>query len=258
MDCSRDELFAILLARDLRAEDRTIQVGAAMPAARAAAVMANVTRLPDARIYTGFAITNVAAGAGAPAMYPFLFDPRTLAAGESWMVQQTVFDDMSRPDVFFVGGLQADRRGNVNLVGIGPGGTEGWKLRGPGPVALATMSTYCRGYYIVMPTHDPRTLVERVDKISALGDRQRRRELKLPGGGPRLLLSPLGVFGFGEDGEMELISVHEGVTGDNLREATGFPLRLPAELPRTEPPSAQELSLLRDVIDPEGTLRDGS
>ncbi|MFX9123801.1 hypothetical protein ABTN41_20335, partial [Acinetobacter baumannii] len=79
-----------------------------------------------------------------------------------------------RPDVFFVGGLQIDRRGNLNLFGI-PDGNGGWKMRGPGSVALATMSTYCRGYYIVMPRHDPRTFVERVALISALGDAVERR-----------------------------------------------------------------------------------
>ena len=51
------------------------------------------------------------------------------------MVQETVFDDARSPDVFFVGGLQVDRRGNINLFGI-PDGDGGWKVRGPGGVAL--------------------------------------------------------------------------------------------------------------------------
>jgi glutaconate CoA-transferase subunit B len=161
---------------------------------------------------------------------------------------------MSRPDVFFVGGLQVDRVGNVNLVGI-PGEAGGWRLRGPGAVALATMSTYCRGYYILMPRHDPSTFVERVSSITALGDRARRAELQFPGGGPRLLLSPLGVFDFGEDGSMRVRTLHDGVSVEQVVEATGFELVIPDRVPRTMPPTAEELELLRSRVDRDGLLR---
>jgi glutaconate CoA-transferase subunit B len=154
---SMSELFAILLARDLRHGDQTIMVGANMPMARAAAVLANMTSHPDARILIGLGVQSLGDGRDPPPVHPFLFDPRTLAA-EALMWQGRVFDDMGRPDVFFVGGLQIDRRGNLNLFGI-PDGNGGWKVRGPGSLALATMSTHCRGYYIVMPTHEPRTFV---------------------------------------------------------------------------------------------------
>ena len=169
------------------------------------------------------------------------------------MFQSTVFDDMSRPDVFFVGGLQVDRRGNLNLFGV-PDGEGGWKLRGPGSIALATMSTYCRGYYLIMPRHDARTFVERVALISALGDARERDRLGFPGGGPRLLLSPLGVFDFDGEGEMRVRSLHEGVTADAVKEATGFPMAIPDDVPTTEAPTDEELSLLRERVDVDGSL----
>jgi glutaconate CoA-transferase subunit B len=250
---SIDELFAILLARDLRHGDQTIMVGANMPMARAAAVMANMTSHPDSRVLIGLGVQSLGDASAPPAVHPFLFDPRTLAA-EALMFQGRVFDDMSRPDVFFVGGLQVDRRGNLNLFGI-PDGQGGWKMRGPGSIALATMSTHCAGYYIVMPRHDPRTFVERVALISALGDTSERLRLGFPGGGPRLVLSPLGVFDFDEDGDLRVQSVHDGVTPDALRAATGFDLQVPDDPPRTEPPTAEELELLRERIDVDGTLR---
>jgi glutaconate CoA-transferase subunit B len=250
---SLDELFAILLARDLRHGDQTIMVGANMPMARAAAVMANMTSHPDSRVLIGLGVQSLGDAPSPPAVHPFLFDPRTLAA-EALMFQGRVFDDMSRPDVFFVGGLQVDRRGNLNLFGI-PDGQGGWKMRGPGSIALATMSTHCAGYYIVMPRHDPRTFVERVALISALGDASERLRLGFPGGGPRLVLSPLGVFDFDEDGDLRVQSVHDGVTPDALRAATGFDLHVPADPPRTERPTAEELELLRERIDVDGTLR---
>ncbi|CAB4859401.1 unannotated protein [freshwater metagenome] len=250
---SINELFAILLVRDMRPGDRTIQVGANMPMARAAAVMANLSTHPDARILIGLGVQGLGDGAEPPAVHPFLFDPRTLAA-ESLMFQSRIFDDMSRPDVFFVGGLQLDQRGNINLFGI-PDGQGGWKMRGPGSIGLATMSAHCTGYYIVMPSHSPRTFVERVDLISALGDRTERERLKLPGGGIRLVLSPLGVFDFDDAGDMRVRSLHEGITVDELREATGFELVIPDDVPVTAAPTDDELRLLREQVDVHGTLK---
>lgn len=250
---STNELFAILLARDLRPEDRTIMIGANMPMARAAAVMANLTTHPDARILIGLGVQALGTeGSQPPGVYPFLFDPRTLAA-EALMFQAEVFDNMSNPDVFFVGGLQVDRRGNINLFGI-PGTAGGWKVRGPGSVALATMSTHCRGYYVVMLRHDPRVFVERVALISALGDRAERLRLGFPGGGPRLVLSPLGVFEFGADGDMRARSLHAGVTPEQVRAATGFDLHVPRDVPVTSPPTDRELAVLRERVDVYGAL----
>jgi glutaconate CoA-transferase subunit B len=247
-----DELFAILLARDLRPDDRTIMVGASMPMARAAAVMASMTTHPDARVLIGLGVQSLGDAAQAPVVHPFLFDPRTLAA-EALMRQAEVFDDVDSPDVFFLSGLQLDQRGNLNLFGI-PDGDGGWKMRGPGSVALATMSTNCRGYYIVMPRHDLRTFVDRVALISALGDRAERARLGFPGGGPRLVVSPLGVFEFDDAGDMRVRSLHEGVTPEALQAATGFPLPVPDGTPVTRAPTAQELALLRERVDLEGTL----
>ena len=246
------ELYAVLLARDFRAEDRSLQVGANLPMARAAAVMASITSRPDLRVILGMGVNNLSGGRPAPPVYPFLFDPRSMV-GEAVMVQENVFDDAERPDVFFVGGLQVDRRGNINLFGI-PDGEGGWKLRGPGGVALATMSTNCSGYYIVMPRHDARIFVEKVALITALGDRTERERLGLPGGGPRFVLSPLGVFDFDEAGDMRIRSLHEGVTLDQVREATGFELGGTDDPPSTDPPTEDELTLLRERVDVERTL----
>jgi glutaconate CoA-transferase subunit B len=252
---STDELFAVVLARDLRPEDRSVQIGANMPMARAAAVMGGLTRLPDLRVLVGLGVANLGGeGATAPPIYPFLFDPRS-QVGEALMVQEKAFDYSRRPDVFFVGGLQVDRRGNIHLFGI-PGPDGGWKVRGPGGVALGSMSTSCAGYYIVMPRHDQRTFVERVALITALGDRTERERLRFPGGGVRFVLSPLGVFDFDEAGDMRVRTLHEGVTLAAAREATGFELGGPGNPPVTEPPTDEELRILRERVDPEGTLRD--
>jgi glutaconate CoA-transferase subunit B len=105
-----------------------------------------------------------------------------------------------------------------------------------------------------MPRHDARTFVEKVALITALGDRTERRRLGLPGGGPRFVLSPLGVFDFDDAGEMQIRSLHEDVTLEAVQEATGFPLDYDGDPPVTEPPSADELTLLRERVDVERTL----
>lgn len=249
------ELQAVLLARDFRADDRVIQIGVNLPAARAAATMASLTTHPDARMLLGLAVDSFGGRTEIPEVHELGFHARSAFSGEAVMDQATVFDDLAKPDVFFFGGIQVDRRGNVNLLGL-PDDDGGWKLRGPGPVALATMSTACRGYYILMPSHDPRGFVERVASVTALGDQLRRRELGFPGGGPRLVLSPLGAFDFNARGDLRVRSLHEGVTVEHVVAATGFDLDVPADVPTTPPPTRDELTLLRERIDPDGLLRD--
>lgn len=247
------ETQAIVLARDFRSDDLVFQVGANLSTARAACVMANLTTHPNARLMLGVEVENLSGGRPVPPVPLFLFHALGFKGGEASMHQSRVFDDMKRPDVFFVGGIEVDRVGNVNLTGV-PGEGDTWKVRGPGPVALATMSTFCRGYYILMGRHDQRTFVERVSHISALGDRKRRTELGLPGGGPRLLLSPLGVFDFDDEGSMRVRSLNDGVTLEDLQGATGFELVVPDEVPITPAPTDAELNLLRNVVDTDGVL----
>jgi glutaconate CoA-transferase subunit B len=105
-----------------------------------------------------------------------------------------------------------------------------------------------------MPRHDTRTFVAKVALTSALGDRRQRERLGLPGGGPRLVLSPLGVFDFDDDGEMRVRSLHGGVEPSTVREATGWDIEVPHDTPTTLPPTAEELAFLRQRVDVEGTL----
>jgi glutaconate CoA-transferase subunit B len=250
---TNEEVMAVLLAKDLRPEDRMIIVGANMPAARAAAIYASLTSHPHAHVMIGMGWQTFGDGRPGLPVYPFTFDPRTLAA-DSWMHQSYFFDDMHYPDLFFVGGMQVDQRGNVNLFGI-PDDADGWAVRGPGGIGTSTLTTHAGGYYIVMLRHDRRTFVERVSLITALGDHTARAEARLPGGGPRLVVSPLGVFGFDETGNMNVRSLHRRVTPDDLRAATGFTLEIPDDVRETTPITDAELRFLRERVDPEGILR---
>jgi acyl CoA:acetate/3-ketoacid CoA transferase beta subunit len=67
------------------------------------------------------------------------------------------------------------------------------------------------------------------------------------------IVSNLGVFDVrGPDDTLRLLSVHPGVTVDEVREATGFELDVPDDIPTTREPTAEELVLVREVLDPRG------
>jgi acyl CoA:acetate/3-ketoacid CoA transferase beta subunit len=68
------------------------------------------------------------------------------------------------------------------------------------------------------------------------------------------VLSPLGVFDFDPDGELRVRSLHEGVTAEQVREATGFEVTVPDDPPVTPAPTDDELATLRTRVDVHGTL----
>jgi hypothetical protein len=55
-----------------------------------------------------------------------------------------------------------------------------------------------------------------------------------------------------ESGQMRVRALHPGVTPDQVQDATGFELIVPNKLPETDPPTDEELRILREVVDPLG------
>lgn len=151
-------------------------------------------------------------------------------------------------DVFFVGGLQIDREGSVNLIGLR--GTDGClRMRGPGSIGTTSIGTLARHVILFSGEHTPRRFVERVDYVSVPG--WRRRAAAGLAGGPVLCATPLAVMDFA-DGWMRLRSVHPHATEEEVRRRTGFALP-DGPAPKTPPPTAAESAAL-DVIDPYGRL----
>jgi glutaconate CoA-transferase subunit B len=108
--------------------------------------------------------------------------------------------------------------------------------------------------------HSRRVFVERCDFISTFGwgtgGADARRKLGLPGGGPRYCVTPLAVLDFEpESKRLRLRSVHPTVTVADVVAATGFELIVPDRVPLTEPPTQEELEILRSRVDPGGLLR---
>lgn len=148
-------------------------------------------------------------------------------------------------DVICLGALQVDRRGRVNLAVVGD--YERPALRGPGTIGVSLLATLPRAF-LYFDQHDPRTFVESVDFVGAHG-------LRADGGGIAVIVTPLAVLGPVEDrSRIDLLSVHPGVSFEQVQERTGFALD-PERARPTEPPSEAELRALR--ADPTGATLAG-
>jgi acyl CoA:acetate/3-ketoacid CoA transferase beta subunit len=171
---------------------------------------------------------------------------------EGWLPYRFVFDLVwSGRRHVMMAPSQLDRYGNMNISAIGDFQRPTAQLLGvrgaPGNTANHPTSYWVR-------RHSTRTFVSTVDMVAGVGyDRARAA-------GPsasrfhelRRVVSDLGVCDFGgPDHAMRLVSVHPGVTVDEVVAATGFELVVEGEVPLTRQPTTEELRLIRAVIDPQ-------
>jgi len=153
-------------------------------------------------------------------------------------------------DVGFMGGAQIDQYGNLNSSFIGSPQRPATRLPGTGggnDIASLTRM-------IVAMKHEKRRFVERVDFVTSPGfldGDNTRRAAGLTAGGMFRVVTDLGLLGFDERSKrMTLLAVHTGVTAAEVQANTGFELAMAAELPVTDPPSDNELAVLRH-LDPD-------
>ena len=256
--CSISELLACFLARDLH-DGEELQVGVALPIPEAAVRLAHLMHGPNMELIFLGARMNVHHLDHLP-LPAFGWDRRVVRWSESFSDRGHRFDQVKdwHRRVFFIGGIQVDPHGNTNLIGIGSD-CQRLQFRGPGSVGTPTLTTHVGRYYIVLNSHSPRILVPRCDFISTVGwgtgGADARRKLGLPGGGPKYCVTPLCVMDFTEDDKhLRLHSLHPGVSLDQVIAQTGFPLVIPAQVPITAWPGADELHFLRTRVDRTGSL----
>ncbi|MGW6291345.1 CoA-transferase subunit beta [Streptomyces sp. NPDC055058] len=151
-----------------------------------------------------------------------------------------------------MGASQLDRYGNQNISCIGDWERPRRQLLG---VRGAPANTVNNPTSYWVPRHSARVFVERVDMVCGVGHD------RAAAAGPsatryhrlRHVVSDLGVFDFETPGRtMRLRSLHPGVTVGRVVESTGFALTVPEDVPVTREPTAAELRLIREVIDPDG------
>jgi glutaconate CoA-transferase subunit B len=156
-------------------------------------------------------------------------------------------------DVGFLGGAQIDRYGNLNTTVIGPYEAPATRLPGSGGACEIAINA---GEIFVIMRQSRRSFVERLDFQTSPGNLAARHDadgaMRRPGRGPSVVVTDLAVFRFDADGEMAVESLHPGVTADQLRGAMAWEPRWGAAVGVTEPPSDEELRLIRNELDPAG------
>ncbi len=238
------ELMACVASRLL--EDRkTVFVGTGLP--MIAAALAQRTHAPN------LVIVFEAGGVGPriPTLPISVGDSRTfhMAVMASSMHDVMSIAQRGYLDYGFLGGAQIDMYGNLNTTVIGP--WEKPKVRLPGSGGANDVGSLCRRTIILM-RQDLRRFVKKLDFITTPGyltGPGAREEAGLPEGtGPYRVITQLGVYGFDEETKrMKLLSVHPGVTVEDIKANSQFEILIPDRIEETEPPSIEELKILREI-----------
>jgi glutaconate CoA-transferase subunit B len=254
--CSINELLAVVLARDLGDGERAI-IGTNSDIQLAACNLARRLNAPNLWWVSGpGGMTNPDLG-----RLISTAEYQNIEAAEAWLDLPDMIDFIDWQVHFFdfaiLSAIQVDRFGNINTVVVGDHTKP--RLRGPGTVGISALTGLSKRFYVLMPRHDRHAFVPKVDFVCGAGfldggDSRERRGL--PPGGPRLVVSPLGVFDFEPQSKaMRIKSLNPGATLDAVRKATGFELIVNGDPPVTPPATEAELALLRSHVDSTGILR---
>jgi acyl CoA:acetate/3-ketoacid CoA transferase beta subunit len=222
---SRAEICAVAIA-DTFAGDGEIFVSPIGLLPQIGARLAKATSAPDLLMTDGVAplVANV---------LPVSGEDRPAPVVEGWLPYRKVFELLwwGRRHVM-MGATQIDRFGNQNIACIGPHEKPKAMLLGMRGAPGNTIS-HPTSYWV--PNHSTKTFVPKA----------RFHDV-------RRVVSNLGVFDFATpDHSMRLVSLHPGVTRDEVIANTSFPLAIAADVATTREPSNEELRWIREVIDPE-------
>jgi glutaconate CoA-transferase subunit B len=156
-------------------------------------------------------------------------------------------------DVAFLGGAQIDRFGNLNTTVIGS--YDRPKVRLPGSGGACEIAIHARRILVIM-RQAQRSFVDELHFRTSpghSGDPAHDAARGWNGSGPTSVVTDLGTYAFDEGtGEMTLMTLHPGVTLEDVRANMGWEPKLAADLGETVPPSPEELALIRDELDPGG------
>jgi acyl CoA:acetate/3-ketoacid CoA transferase beta subunit len=220
-DDDRADLFVAAMARHIRDGDRVF-VGTNQNDVALAAFLARRLWAPGLMFWAN-STAQIDRSQDLLRVGRSTLDPVLVAGRDSTFWQAHAFDDALRAPVVFAGGLQVDSRGNANLAGIRDG--DGWKLRGPGSAGLPSLTALAERFFIMIPAHDPRFLVEQCSALSVIGDPVARDAVGIKRDALVAVITPLAQFAASDDG-LVLTEIVPGLTQEQLQERTGFELRV--------------------------------
>ncbi len=153
-----------------------------------------------------------------------------------------------RISVGFLGGAQIDRFANINSSVIGSYTQP--KVRLPGGGGAPQIASHCKQVYVVM-AQTARSFVQHVDFITSFGHGEggdHRQRLGLRTQGPTLVITDLCLMRPDPSTkELTVVSIHAGVTREQISVNTGWPIRFAKQIEQTPPPDQTELAVLRDL-----------
>ena len=245
---SLTELMAVAAAREI-ADGEVVFAGTGLP--MLASMLAQRTHAPRCCL-----VFEAGTAASQLAHLPMsVGDPRVMRGAAMAAGLYEVFTyvlQAGRVDVGFLSGAQVDRFGNINSTAIGADPRHP-RVRFSGSGGACDIACLARRT-VIIALHEKRRFPEKVDYVTSPGWLQggeTRRAAGLRWGGPSVVVTTRGVMRFRPDTHaMYLASYHPGLTPQAVAAETGFPLDI-ADAVETPPPTAEELSILRDVVDPE-------
>jgi glutaconate CoA-transferase subunit B len=240
-----DEMMTVAAAREL-GNGTVCFVGIGLPST--AANLARNTHAPDVvLIYESGCI-----GAKPDYLPPSIGDGNLSRTADAVVAVPEIFTywlQAGRIDVGFLGAAQIDRMGNINTTVIGDYRLP--KVRLPGAGGAPEIAASCKRVIITL-RHNPSALVEKVDFITSVGHGDgpgARGRLGLPGAGPQAIITDLGVLRSDPATcEFVLTAVHPDVAVNDVVAATGWPLRIAANVVETAAPTNDELAALRRFV----------
>ncbi len=242
------ELMIVNSARLLRDGD-VVFVGVGLP--NLACNLAQRTHAPNLQM-----IYEAGVIGARPARLPLSIGDPTLVSGAASVCSMydifTLYLQRGNVDVGFLGGAQIDRFGNINATVIGDYAQP--KTRLPGSGGSREIAAWANRCYIITP-HQKRRFPEKVDFQTSAGffsGKPERDALNLRGQGPQAVVTDIGILQPDQTGELILTALHPGRTVEEAKANTGWDLRCEQFGSVTEPPTLEEIRILREDLDPEG------
>ena len=249
---SKSEMMIVAAAREL-AGQHVCFVGVGLP--NIAVNLAQRTVAPDLEL-----VYEAGVFGARPARLPLSIGDPTIVTGSTAVMSMfelfAYYLQRGLVDVGFLGAAQIDRFGNINTTVIGEYAHP--KTRLPGSGGACEIAIHARQVFVIM-RQAKRSFVERIDFRTSPGNAggveaaRRRTEAGWHGQGPSVVVTDLGIYHFDEaTGEMRLDSLHPGAGLADVRDAMGWEPLLSPNVRRTVEPTADELRLIREELDPAG------
>lgn len=243
----------ICAAAHLLEDNRAAVIGTGAPLA--AAMLAQKTHAPRL-------IVMFEAGGTAPIMEKLPISVSGSPTQTHALAHGSMFDIMEAAqrgmvDYSFLGGAQIDRYGNLNSTMIGEDRSRP-KVRLPGSGGANDLASLCWKTVTIIP-HEKRKFVPQVDFITSPGyingPGAREATGLPPNTGPYRVISTLAVMGFHPASKcMQVVSLHPGVTREDVIANTGFDMLFADTVTTTAEPTDEELRILREEVDPTGRV----